>query len=215
MDRARIRVTAVVEGHVPVNHGSVATIEQVTLTTEKHLEISTGGAQQPLHDSGDTLRSSAGGGLFDVPDLEGVTIRLETMLDGINALIGVGDATSIGGQDAVDFPEVLESLKTALDEGAGVARGAGAVIDENRAGIEEIVTRLASLEKTATELMAQLNGVVEENRGSIHQSFENLEELTGELNSRVDELIATLQTTLQYLQDVGGNSSQLPTAGGD
>jgi phospholipid/cholesterol/gamma-HCH transport system substrate-binding protein len=209
-DRAQIRVTALVEGGVPVNHGSVATIEQVTMTTEKHLEISTGGADEPLHESGDLLASSGGGGLFDTPDLEGVTTRLETMLDGINVLLGVSD----GGEGAsdpqtVDLAEVLASLKTTLDEGAEVARGAGAVIDDNRAGIEQIVTRLAALEETANELMTGLNEVIAENRGSIHQSFGNLEELTGELNKRLDELVATLQTTLRYLQDFSGNSSDL------
>lgn len=205
-DRARIRVTAVVEGRAPVNHGSVASIEQVTLTTEKHLEISTGGADEPLHESGDTLTSSDGGGLFDVPDLEGVTTRLEAMLDGINALLGVADG---GDPEAVDLAEILTSLKATLDEGAGVARSAGAVIDDNREGIDQIITRLAALEQTATDLMAQLNEVIGENRGSIYQSFENLEQLTGELNARVDELLATLQTTFQYLQDLGGNSSDL------
>ena len=209
-DRARIRVTAVVDGNVPVNHGSIATIEQVTMTTEKHLEISTGGAEQPLHETGDLLASSGGGGLFDVPDFEGVTTRLETMLDGINVLLGVSDTgEGAGDPQTVDLSEVLASLKTTLDEGAEVARGAGAVIDDNRAGIEQIVTRLAALEETATELMTQLNGVIEENRGSIHQSFGNLEQLTGELNRHVDELVTTLQTTLQYLQDLGGNSSDL------
>ncbi len=209
-DRARIRVTAVVNGNVPVNHGSIATIEQVTMTTEKHLEISTGGAEQPLHETGDLLTSSGGGGLFDVPDLGGVTTRLETMLDGINVLLGVSEAgEGTGDPEAVDLAEVLASLKTTLDEGAEVARGAGAVIDDNRAGIEQIVTRLAALEETATELMERLNGVIEENRGSIHQSFGNLEQLTGELNRRVDELVTTLQTTLQYLQDLGGNTSDL------
>jgi len=209
-DRARIRVTAVVEGKVPVNHGSVATIEQVTMTTEKHLEISTGGADEPLHESGDLLDSSAGGGLFDMPDLEGVTSRLETMLEGINVLLGVSDAE--GGADdpeTVDLAEVLASLKMTLDEGAEVARGAGDVIEDNRAGIEQVVVRLAALEETANELMTGLNEVISENRGSIHQTFGNLEELTGELNSRLDELMATLQMTLQYLQDFSGNSSDL------
>jgi len=205
-DRARIRVTAVVNGNVPVNHGSIATIEQVTMTTEKHLEISTGGAEQPLHESGDLLTSSGGGGLFDMPDLEGVTTRFETMLDGINTLIGVEGEDDPG---AVDLSEVLASLKTTLDEGAEVARGAGEVIDDNRAGIEQIVTRLAALEETANELMTGINEVIEENRGSIQQSFGNLEELTGELNNRLDELMTTLQTTLKYLQDFSGNSSDL------
>jgi len=207
-DRALIRVTAVVEGNVPVNHGSIATIEQVTMTTEKHLEISTGGADQPLHDSGDVLKSSAGGGLFDVPDLEGVTSRLEKMLDGINTLLGVHGEDG-GDSDTVDLAEVLASLKTTLDEGAEVARGAGAVIDDNREGIDQIIARLAALEQTANDLMVQLSEVVSENRGSIDQSFANVEQLTGELNARVDELMATLQTTLQYLQDLGGNSSDL------
>jgi phospholipid/cholesterol/gamma-HCH transport system substrate-binding protein len=209
-DRTRIRVTAVVKGHVPVNDGSIASIEQVTLTTEKHLEISTGGADQRLHESGDILTSSAGGGLFDVPDLEGVTTRLEVMLDGINVLLGVSSSEG-GARDpaAVDLAEVLASLKTTLDEGAEVARGAGAVISDNREGIDQIITRLAALQETATELMSQLNGVIAENRGSIQQSFGNLEQLTGELNQRVDELVATLQTTLQYFRDVGGNSSDL------
>ena len=205
-DRALIRVTAVVEGNVPVNHGSIATIEQVTMTTEKHLEISTGGAEQPLHESGDLLTSSGGGGLFDMPDLEGVTTRLETMLDGINTLIGVEGEDDPG---AVDLSEVLASLKTTLDEGAEVARGAGEVIDDNRAGIEQIVTRLAALEETANELMTGITEVVAENRGPLRQTFGNLEELTGELNKRLDELVATLQMTLQYFQDFSGNSSDL------
>mgnify|MGYP000152111468 CR=1 FL=1 len=51
--------------------------------------------------------------------------------------------------------------------------------------------------------------MIAENQGSIHQSFANIEELTGELANRVDELAATLQTTLQYFQDLGGNSSDL------
>jgi phospholipid/cholesterol/gamma-HCH transport system substrate-binding protein len=209
-DRARIRVTAVVKGRVPVNYGSVATIEQVTLTTEKHLEISTGSADEPLHASGDTLESGPSGGLFDVPDLEGVITRLQTTLDGINRLLGVGEGGGgAGGTDAADLAAVLESLRTALDEGAGVARSAGAVIEDNREGIDQIVERLASLERTATDLMAELDGVISENRGSIQKSFDNLEHLTGELNRRVDELVVTLQTTLQYFQDMGGNSSDL------
>jgi len=209
-DRARIRVTAVVDGTVPVNHGSIATIEQVTLTTEKHLEISTGGANDALHESGDNIGSSGGGGLFDMPDLEGVTTRLETMLDGINILLGVSEAgDGAGDPETVDLAEVLASLKTTLDAGAEVARGAGEVIDDNRAGIEQIVTRLAALEETANELMTGINEVIAENRGPIQQTFGNLEELTGELNKRLDELVGTLQTTLRYLQDFSGNSSDL------
>jgi phospholipid/cholesterol/gamma-HCH transport system substrate-binding protein len=204
--RTHIRVTAEVEGDVPVNHGSMASIEQVTLTTEKHLEITTGGDDAPLHENGDTLRSSAAGGLFDIPDVGGVITRMETMLDTINSLLG---ADQDSGEEVVDLGEVLASLKTTLDEGAAVARGAGAVIEDNRENIDQVVIRLAALEQTATELMTDLHQVIVENRGSIQGSFANLETLTAELDSRLDELVTTLQTTLEYIEDLGGNTSDL------
>ena len=207
-DRSRICVTAEVEGDIPVNEGSTATIEQVGLTTEKHLEISTGGADEPLHESGDTLASSAGGGFLDVPDLEGVVARLETLLDGLNVLVGTeqtGDAAS----DVVGLAEIFASLDVTLEESARVAREVSEVIGENRAGLGEVVRKLSALEEAATGLMAQLNDVVAENRGPLQESVGNLQQLTGEMSARVSELAATLQATLLYLQEVGGNSSNL------
>jgi len=83
------------------------------------------------------------------------------------------------------------------------------MIGENRAGLKEIVKKLSALEETATELMVQLNAMVAENRGPLHESVANLQQMTGEMSARVSELAATLQTTLLYLQDLGGNSSDL------
>ncbi|MCG6948418.1 MAG: MlaD family protein [Acidobacteria bacterium] len=209
-DRARIRVTAEVGAQIPVNHGSIATIEQITLTTEKHLEISTGDANEPLHESGDTLTSASGGGLFDVPALDGVVAKLETTLDSINALLGVDDGAGTGGDtEAVDLAELMSSLKTTLDEGAQVARSAGSVIEDNRADIDELLGGLGTLEATATELMAELKQVLSDNKGSLHGSLENIEQLTGQLNTRLDELLTTLQSTFGYLEDLSGNSSDL------
>ncbi len=207
-DRSRICVTAEVEGDIPVNEGSVASIEQVTMTAEKHLEITTGGADQPLHESGDTLRSSPSHGLLDLPDLEGVVARTETLLDGLNVLLGV-DQTGDGAADVVGLKDIFASLEVTLDESAQVAREVNAVIGENRAGLGEIVKRLSALEEAATELMTQLNDVVAENRGPLHESVGNLQQMTAEMSERVSELGASLQTTLLYLQEVGANSSDL------
>ena len=207
-DRSRICVTAEVKGDIPVNESSVASIEQVTMTAEKHLEITTGEANQPLHESGDTLKSSPSRGLLDLPDLEGVVARAETLLDGLNVLVGV-DLAGDAAADVVDLKEIFASLEVTLEESAGVARAVSDVIGENRAGLKEIVEKLSALEETATGLMAQLNAVVAENRGPLHESVGNLQRLTGEMSERVSELAATLQATLLYLQEVGGNSSDL------
>ena len=207
-DRSRIRVTVEVKGDIPVNEGSVASIDQVTTTAEKHLEITTGGADQPLHESGDTLSSSPSHGLLDLPDLEGVVVRLDTLLDGLNILIGVNQ-TGDTAADVIDLKEIFVSLKATLDESAQVARDVSAVIGENRAGLGEIVKRLSALEEAATELMAQLNAVIAENRGPLHESVGNLQQMTAEMSERVSELGASLQATLTYLQDLGGNSSDM------
>jgi len=207
-DRSRIRVTAEVEGDIPVNEGSVASIEQVTMTAEKHLEITTGGADQPLHENGDTLRSSASHGLLDLPSLEGVVARAETLLDGLNVLLGV-DQTGDGAADVVDLRDIFASLEVTLDESAQVARDVSAVIGENRAGLGEIVENLSALGEAATELMTQLNAVVAENRGPLQETVDNLQQMTAEMSERVAELGASLQTTLLYLQDMGGNTSDM------
>ena len=207
-DRSRIRVTVEVGGDIPVNEGSVASIEQVTMTAEMHLEITTGGADQPLHESGDTLKSSASHGLLDLPNLEGMVARTETLLDGLNVLLGV-DLTADGGADVVDLKDILASLEVTLDESAQVARDVGSVIGENRTGFGEIVEKLSALEEAATELMTQLNAVVAENRGPLQETVANLQQMTAEMNERVAELGASLQATLQYLHDLGGNSSDM------
>jgi len=210
-NRSRIRVTAEVQGSIPVNEGSAASIEQITLTAEKHLEISTGSAEDPLLESGATLKSGASGGWLDMPALDDVLARLETLLEGFITLVGV-DARAAGDGSApevVDLADIFVSLEATLEEGADVARGVNQVIGDNRAGVREIVDRLAALEESATALMVQLNAVVEENRSPMNETFENLQGLTGEMNSRVEELAATLQNTLQYLQDVGGNTSDM------
>lgn len=207
-DRSRIRVTVEVKGDIPVNEGSVASIEQVTMTAEKHLEISTGGADQPLHESGDTVSSSPSHGLLDLPDLEGVVVRLNTLLDGLNTLIGVNQ-TGAEAADVIDLKEIFVSLKATLDESAEVARDVSAVIGENRAGLGEIVKKLSALEGAATELMTQLNAVVAENRDPLHESVGNLQQMTAEMSERISELGDSLQATLTYLQNVGGNSSHM------
>jgi len=197
-----------VEGDIPVNEGSVASIEQVTMTAEKHLEITTGGANEPLHESGDTLSSSPSHGLLDLPDLEGVVARTETLLDGLNVLLGV-DQTGDGAADVVGLKDIFASLEVTLDESAQVAQEISVVIGENRAGLVEIVKDLSALGEAATELMTQLNAVVAENRGPLQETVGNLQQMTAEMSERVSELGASLQATLTYLQDLGGNSSDM------
>jgi len=204
-DRSRIRVTVEVRGDTPVNGESVATIDQISLTAEKHLEISTGTANAPLLADGAALKSrTAGGGLIEMPGLDGVVARLTTLLDSLNALVGPIPAAK-GPGETVDLRALFSSLKTTLDEGAGVARRVNGVLDENQEGIRLVVDRLAAMETTGQRLLEQLQGVVSENGPVLQRSMANLERLTEEMNARM----ADLGTVLQSVQEMGANGADL------
>ncbi len=191
-DRTRIRVQLEVKGDTPVNEESVASIEQISLTAEKHLEVSTGTADAPLLHDGAPLRTrTSGGGLIEMPELDGVVTRLEKLLDGLNALLGLEPprGTSPG---AVNMRVLFESLRTTLDEGAGAARQVNGMISDNRGEIRDVVRRMSALEDSAGRLLGQLEGVVSDNRVPLKQSVANLEKLTRETTERMAELRAAL-----------------------
>ncbi len=212
-DRSKIRVVFEVPVDLPVNRGSVATIEQVSLTTGKHLEISTGGEDQPLHEAGDRIASHTNtGGFVDIPDLDGVIDRLEVMLDSLITLLGVERAQALAaasGEEMVDLAAVAAALKTTLNASTSTVEGLGAAISENRDGLKEIVDRLAGVEEAAGELLTNLNAAVEENRAPLNATIVNFESLSAEASRQVEELTKSLAVTLQYLQEVSGNASDL------
>jgi phospholipid/cholesterol/gamma-HCH transport system substrate-binding protein len=212
-DRSRIRVTFEVPESVPVNHGSVATIDQVSLTTGMHLEVSTGGSDQPLHHAGDHVRSlTTSGDFVDIPDLEGVISRLETTLDGLIVLLGVERAqleSEQSGEELIDLAAVTASLARTLDAGTVTVEHVGRTIEENREGFRQIVERLTELELAATELIANLDAAVEENRQPLHATMTNFEELSEDASRQLDELTASLAVTLEYLENVSGNTADM------
>lgn len=208
-NRAMIRVTASVAGGVPVNTESVATIAQITLTAEKHLEISTGDASAELLADGGVLTAhTSSGGFVDIPDLEGMVVRMEALLDSVTQLMG-GEPVGGADRDIVDFAEVAESLQTTFDESTGAVREVSGLIAENREGLSEVIERLAALELTATELMEEINGVIAENRAPLNGTMVNLQKLTDDAAERLEGLLASLTVTLQHFQDMGGNASDL------
>ena len=212
-DRSRIQVIFEVPKSVPVNHGSVATIDQISLTTGKHLEISTGGSDQPLHVSGDRIQSyTKESGFVDIPDLEGVITRLEAMLDGVITMLGVERATTEAastGEELVDLAAVTADLGALLRAGTSTVETVVATISEHRQDLMEIVDRLIEMEAAATELLTNLNAAVEENREPLGQTMTNMEQLTRTASDRLEELTRSLTVTLTYLQEVGGNASGL------
>lgn len=212
-NRSRILVGFQVHDEIPVNRDSVATIEQISLTTGMHLEISTGSPDAPLHESGDHLTSRDGGGdLFDVPDVEGVIARLETVLDGLVTLLGVERAqaeAAATGEGVVDLAKVTAALERALTAGTATLENVGETVAENRDGLRELVERLADVTEAADELIVNLNEAVAENRPPLRAATGNLEQLTEDAVRQLEALTGSLAVTLDYLQSTAGAASAL------
>ncbi len=212
-DYSRIRVEFDVDARVPVNTGSVASIEQISLTTAKHLEVTTGNSERPLHTSGDHIASVTGSGeMFGIPDLEGVVDRLEVVLDGISTMLGVERARAQAestGDEMVDLAMMAASFDKVLRSGSSTVRRVDAAIADNSEGFGQVVDRLIELEREATTLVENLNAVVEDNRAPILATTTNLEKLSRDATRQVEDLTASLRVTLDSFESIGGNASDL------
>jgi phospholipid/cholesterol/gamma-HCH transport system substrate-binding protein len=214
-DQTLITVELRVRDGFPVNRGSRASIQQVSFTAAKHLEISTGGVEEPALESGAEIPVvDGGGGLFDLPDMEGAITRVEALLDRIIGLVGpeagaAGPTIASDGDGFVTIAELLSTLNRTLESTAGTAEALEAAIAENRPAVAEMIRGLSRIQTSAEELLDELNAMVAENRPLLGDTAENVEELTRTLNTRVDEIAENLSTTLSTYQAVGVNANAM------
>ncbi len=209
----RIRVTARVRADVPVNQGSIASIEQISLTSDQHLEISTGDSSKALLPDGATLPSAGvASGLFDMPDLDGVITRLQVLLDDVDSLLGVNRAQreqSAGGPEFVDLARLAASIDSALQTTTDAAAGLRTFLSQDPGGAHEVVDKLIALEKTASELLTELHGAVADNRKPLAEVVDNLARLTSSASTRLDELSAVLATGLDNIANTSATTNDL------
>ncbi len=212
-DRALIRVTARVRADVPVNEASIASIGQISLTAEQHLEISTGDPAAPLLPDGAMVPSTGvAGGLFDVPDVDGVITRLEGLLDDVDTLLGVDRAqraAAAGGPDLVDLAQLAASIESALRTTTSAVGSVQDFIGQDSGGAQEVIDKLVALEETASGLLAEMQSAIAENRKPLAAVIDNLVQLTSTASTRIDELSAVLARGLGGLADTGTNTADL------
>lgn len=206
-DQSLIRVDLQIGGGFPVNEGSRASIDQISLTSAMHLEVSTGEPGQPLLDPGAEIPIQAGAGWLDLPNVDGAIERLETLLDRIISLVGPEGAYD--GGEAITLPTLLATLEETLEATSGTARALEGTITDSRPGVARVIEGLERIETSAQELLTQLNGLVEENRPAVRSATGNLDDLTRDLDAQVDEVAEAVKETLATYRAVGESANGL------
>jgi phospholipid/cholesterol/gamma-HCH transport system substrate-binding protein len=212
-DQSQVRVEAGIRPDIPVNEKSIATVEQVSFTAPRHLEISTGEKDAAKLGSGGTVASlTKSGGIVEIPDVSVALKKVEGLLDDVRAFLGVEEAQALeakGEEKFARLSKITAQVSATLDEGTGLVKDVRGVLDEQRPNINDIVKNLRGIEDSAKKLVDQLNGMLAENRDSLKRILTDVNGITADVGGMVDKVSGELETLMKTLEDTLGNAEGL------
>lgn len=213
-DASQVRVMAEIVPATPVNADSIATIEQITLTAEKHLEFSTGKNGAALVEEGAVVQSvTKSGGLIEMPDVSGAITRVEKLLDDVMAFMGVDEAQALeekGEEEFAKIARIAADVREAVNHSSGLVQDVRDVVEEQRPQIDEILGKVQGIQDSVREVTDQVNEVIAENRGPVKNAVAGVEDTVAKVNQTVGGLsddLESLSGRLEaILEDAGGLS---------
>lgn len=173
-NQSLILVEAHVHPDTPVNESSIATVEQVGLTAEKHLEITTGTPDAlVLADGGDLKVVNSGYGFIDIPDVDGLVGGSERLIADLRDFLGVEAAKKA---EAAGEEEMASIERLASDVRAFL--GVKEALDRAAAGGEEAVN-INKLAEDLRKLLGVDEAVKVEEAGG--KEFASVTRITGDV----------------------------------
>lgn len=222
-DHSLIVVEAHIDPGTPVNASSIATVEQVGLTAEKHLEITTGTRDAALLNDGDDMQVvNSGYGFIDIPDVDGLVGGSEQLIADMRDFLGVeaAKAAEAAGEDemasitriAADvraFLGIKEAIEQAKTEG-GEAINVAKLAEDLRAllGVEDAV----AAEEAGGDEFASVEQVVDDLRELLGvKPAMNEAAAGGAAPANVEKVIANVDGMLDnYDQQIGTILDKVP-----
>ena len=189
-DQSRIRATIQVNNSTPVNAASMAFVSQTTLTSEKHLEITTGTKDAPLLEPGSEIPSTDGG-LFG--DLAGLVATVTTLLEDVTVLLGISDGEGnriFATDDGRTFAELFTTMEGLLEDFrvlVGVVDEKGNLLKiEGRKTFSELLVNLDVAVVEGGEVLENLDLILEENRQEINDVLTTAKDVGDSARRAVD-----------------------------
>ncbi len=201
-DQSRIQVVFAVDPVVPVNQESVCYIGQTTLTSERHLEVSTGKPDAPRLEPGALLPSESRDIFGLVGQLGGQVSRV---LESVNRLLEddryaqtAEEAAALGKDEFVSVPRILADVDN-------VILGLNEVVADNRPNIDEIIQGLRDIQLSASGVVEKVDAMVAENRPDVRSAVESVRAASAHLADAagsVDVVISDVQGFTNRLEDI-------------
>lgn len=219
-DQTQIVVSAKVQPSIPVNAESIATIETLSLTAEKHLEISTGTGDAARVADGAELKSvTKSGGFIDIPNVDGLVSGSEDLISDLRDLLGVKKALeqeAASGEEMARLTAITQDVRDLL--GVDEAKAAEAAGQGEAANVTRIMADLRRFLGVQEALKAEAEGKGElveltqitDDVGSIFKKYEpQLQDIVGkvpEMQDAVQKLLDQLNGLLEKNGDSLGNT---------
>jgi ABC-type transporter Mla subunit MlaD len=208
-----IRVDFEVFEPVPVNADCIASVEQVTFTSERHLELTPGTYSGEILASGSTVNGrSQAYGFIQMPDTEGALLQVEKLLEDIRRLIGVNEAEKPDAEGNVlaseDFQitRIAATVKTLL-ENLDTFLGVQEALEQEAATGEEFV-RVSAITSEVKELLAYLQGPIFE-EGNIGTLLEEAANAASQVNALLDENRPVITGAIKSIESAAGGVSEV------
>lgn len=226
-DQTQLIVEAHVRPDVPVNAESIATIETLSLTSDRHLEISTGAGDAPKSADGAELKSvTKSGGFIDIPNIDGLVSGSEDLIGDLRDLLGVEEAKeqeAASGEEWAKLTSITKDVRDLLGveeaakqeaagegEAANVTRimadlrkflGVQEALKKEAEGTGELVEITQITEdvgKIFKKYEPQLQGIVEK----VPAMQDSVQKLLDQLNGVLEENADSIGNTLKGVEDI-------------
>ncbi|MFM1918749.1 MAG: hypothetical protein RLZZ303_383 [Candidatus Hydrogenedentota bacterium] len=211
-DRDKIRVAFAIEPSIPVNDESIATIETLSLTSDKHLEISTGTPEAPLLEPGSITKSvTKSGGFVDIPNMDGLVSGSEDLIGDLRELLGVEEALAkeeTGEEEMASVTRITQDVRNLL--GVKEAEEKEAAGEQEMASVTRITQDLRDMfgvqeakaaEAAGGEKLVTLTDITGEVGGLFERYQPQLDEIVGKLPPMQDSAKALLDELNAALTD--------------
>ncbi len=225
--RDKIRVAFALDPAIPVNDESIATIESISLTTDKHLEISTGKPDAALLKPGSATKAvTKSGGFVDIPNMDGLVAGSEDLIGDLRDMLGVKEAKAkeeAGEEEMASVTRITQDVRNLLgvkeaeaqeaageQEMASVTRitqdvrdmlGVQAAKETEAAGGEELIS--------LTDITGEVGGLFERYQPQLDEVVEKLgpmqdgvQDLLDQLNAVLTDNRDNLDTTLENVSGI-------------